>query len=78
VHTVTNKSERVRTCLQRAGLPRLPPGDDDDLGACGLDSLLCVMAVVELQKEFEILIPASAITNRSFDSVRELSALIPD
>jgi acyl carrier protein len=73
-----DKSARVRECLRRAGLSRLPPGDADDLGAYGLDSLLSVLTVIELQKEFGITIPASAVMDASFDSIDHLVTLIPD
>jgi acyl carrier protein len=71
------KSARVRECLRRAGLPRLPSRDTDDLAACGLDSLMSVLAVIELQKEFGITIPARSVTGTSFESVERLAALVP-
>jgi acyl carrier protein len=73
-----DKSARVKECLRRAGLERLPAEDTDDLRACGLDSLLSVLTLVELQREFGIRIPASAVTDTSFASVDHLAALIPD
>ena len=76
--TNMDKNARVRECLMRAGLPRLPPGDADDLGAYGLDSLLSVLTVIELQKEFGVSIPASAVNAASFDSIDDLAALVPD
>jgi acyl carrier protein len=72
------KSARVRECLRRAGLSRLPAGDTDDLGVYGLDSLLSVLTVIELRKEFGTPIPASAVTAASFDSISHLAALVPD
>lgn len=73
-----DKSARVRACLRRAGVSRLPPGDADDLGAYGLDSLLSVLTVIELQKEFGVTIPASAVTDKAFDSINHVASLIPD
>ena len=73
-----DKSARIRDCLRRAGVSRVPPADEDDLGAYGLDSLLSVLTVIELQKEFGIKIPVSAVTAASFDSIDRLAALIPD
>ncbi len=72
-----DKHARVRACLRRAGLARLPPDDSTDLGAYGLDSLLVVLTVIELQKEFQTQIPANAVTAASFASVNHLAALIP-
>jgi acyl carrier protein len=73
-----DKSARIRACLTRAGLSRLPPGDAGDLAAYGLDSLLSVLTVIEIQKEFGIAIPANVVTDASFDSVNHLATLIPD
>lgn len=73
-----DKNARVRTCVRRAGLSRLPPGDADDLGAYGLDSLLSVLIVIELQKEFGTTIPANAVADASFDTINHLATLIPD
>ncbi len=73
-----NKNARIRECLRRAGLVRLPRGDADDLVACGMDSLLSVLTVIELQKEFATLIPPHAVKVASFDSVDHLAALVPD
>jgi acyl carrier protein len=73
-----DKTARVRECLKRAGLARLPPGDADDLRAWGVDSLLAVLAVIELQKEFGVRIPANTVTESSFDNIERLAALVPD
>jgi acyl carrier protein len=77
-HASMNKNARIRDCLTRAGLERLPPGDADDLHACGLDSLLSVLTIIELQKEFETRIQADRVTESSFDSVDNLATLVPD
>ena len=68
---------RVRACLLRAGLQRLPPGDSDDLGPFGLDSLVAVLTVIELEKEFGVTIPSRALTPHVFDNVSQLATLIP-
>ena len=73
-----DKTARVRECLKRAGLARLPPGNSDDLRGWGIDSLLAVLTVIELQKDFGVRIPAHAITESSFDSIERLAALVPD
>jgi acyl carrier protein len=73
-----DKTARVRECVRRAGLERLPSGNADDLRACGLDSLLSVLTVIELQKEFGIRIPANAVTDSSFACIDNLATLVPD
>lgn len=73
-----NKVARVRECLKRAGLVSPPLHDTDDLRACGLDSLLCVLTLIELQREFGVRIPASTVTDSSFDSIDRVAALVPD
>jgi hypothetical protein len=75
---MADKIPRIRQCLKRAGLARVPPGDGECLAIYGLDSLLSVLAVIEMQKEFGITISADAITIDSFDSVLALSKLVPD
>ena len=73
-----DKNARIRECLRRAGMVRLPQGDADDLAACGMDSLLSVLTVIELQKEFATRIPANAVKAASFESINHLAALVPD
>jgi acyl carrier protein len=73
-----DKLARVRECVKRAGLARLPPGNADDLRAWGLDSLLCVLTLLEIQKDFGVRIPANTVTESSFDSIEQLAGLIPD
>jgi D-alanine--poly(phosphoribitol) ligase subunit 2 len=73
-----NKSARIRACLERAGLPRLPPDDASDLASCGLDSLLAVLTILELQKEFRVTIPAREATPAAFETIESLSFLIQD
>jgi acyl carrier protein len=69
---------RVRACLLRAGLAHLPPEDSSDLGAYGLDSLVSVLVVIELEKEFGVTIPSRALTREAFHSVAQLACLIPE
>lgn len=73
-----DKSARIRACLERAGLPRVPPDDTSDLARCGLDSLLAVLTIVELQKEFRVTVPAREVTPATFETIESLSSLIPD
>jgi acyl carrier protein len=73
-----DKKARVRECLRRAGLARLPQGDGDDLVTCGMDSLLAVLTVIELEREFAARIPANSVRAASFESVNHLAALVPD
>lgn len=73
-----DKNARVRACVRRAGLPQLPPGDAEDLGPYGFDSLLAVLTVIELQKEFGIDVPASSVRAVSFDTIEHLAGLVPD
>jgi len=73
-----DKNARIRACVRRAGLRELPPGDADDLGPYGLDSLLAVLTVIEIQKEFATVVPASAVRDASFDTIDHLAALVPD
>lgn len=63
--------------MSRAGLQRLPPGDADDLGPYGFDSLLAVLTIIELQKEFGVTVPARAVSAASFDTIEHLAALVP-
>ena len=72
------KTERVRECLRRAGLFLIPAGDEEALAPYGFDSLLSVMTVIEMQKEFRITISTESIRPDSFTSVKNLSHLIPD
>jgi hypothetical protein len=75
---MTEKTARIGQCLKRAGMVRIPASDGECLATYGLDSLLSVMAVIEMQKEFEITISAEAIKADSFSSILALSKIIPD
>jgi acyl carrier protein len=74
----TVKFDRIRECLIRAGLPHVPAGEQEELAAYGFDSLLAVLAVIELQKEFGIVIPSQTIGPGSFRTLRALSRLLPE
>jgi hypothetical protein len=76
--SMTGKTARIRQCLKRAGLVRMPPGDGEGLAIYGFDSLLSVLAIIEMQEEFGITISAEAIKTDSFNSISMLSKLIPD
>jgi len=75
---MADKIRRVRQCLKRAGLFRIPTGAEESLAIYGLDSLLAVMTVIEMQKEFRMTILAEDIKPDSFNSILTLSKLIPD
>jgi acyl carrier protein len=73
-----SKIDRVKQCLVRAGVTRLPPDAGESLTAYGLDSLVSVLIVIELQKEFGIAIPSRLIGPETFGSVKTLAGLVPD
>ena len=72
------KVDRVRSCLIRAGLAHAPAGEWEELAAYGLDSLLAVLTVIELQKEFGIIISSRAVQPDSFRNLKRLSDLVPE
>lgn len=76
--SMTGKTARIRQCLKLAGLVRMPPDDSEGLAKYGFDSLLSILAIIEMQKEFRITISAEAIKTDSFSSISTLSMLIPD
>jgi acyl carrier protein len=70
--------DRIRECLLRAGLARVPAGEEEDLAGYGLDSLISVLMIIEMQKEFGIVISTGRIRPGSFQNMRSLLALLPE
>ena len=67
---------RICEAIKRAGLPELPDEATAMLSDFGFDSLMTVLTVSQLEKEFKIKIPASAIEDQSFESLASIKAFL--
>ena len=63
---------KIKQAIQRAGLETLPENDKDDLIDYGMDSLMMVLSVAELEKLFKIKIPASLFSEEKFESIHSI------
>jgi acyl carrier protein len=68
--------ERMGRALRAAGLPEVPENVHEDLSLHGMDSLLMVLSVAELEKEFGIRIPAHAFSEESFQTLEALAGFL--
>jgi acyl carrier protein len=67
--------QRIRRALARAGMTELPDDNDTPLADHGMDSLIMVLSVAELEREFGVSITAYEFSEQSFHTlgtVREL------
>lgn len=62
-------SETIIESLVAAGIPIRPESDSTSLAQCGLDSLILVLTVSELERRMGIKIPARLITEEIFQTV---------
>ncbi|MGK5090113.1 acyl carrier protein [Bdellovibrionota bacterium FG-2] len=67
---------RIRDAIKRAGLEELPDDPSQNLVDFGFDSLMAVMTVSELEKEFKIKIRAASIEDQTFESLNTLQAFL--
>ena len=64
--------DRVRAILEKVGMSPSPEKGDDALLDYGFDSLMMVLIIAELEKEFKIKIPASTIDEEIFSTLDSL------
>lgn len=67
--------QRIRRALTRAGMTEIPDQLDAPLADHGMDSLIMVLSVAELEREFAVAITAHEFSEESFrtlGSVRDL------
>ena len=67
---------RIREAIKRAGLPELPDEPRALLSDYGFDSLMTVLTVSQLEREFQVKIPASTIEDQSFESLASIQAFL--
>jgi acyl carrier protein len=68
--------ERIRRALTRAGMTELPDDIDAPLADHGMDSLIMVLSVAELEREFALSITAHAFSEESFRTLGAVRALV--
>lgn len=68
--------QRIRNVLETIGLPSLPESADEPLADHGFDSLMVVLSVGALEKEFSIKIPAGEVDEDAFATIAKISGLL--
>jgi acyl carrier protein len=69
---------RVRKVLLAAGLSSLPDSAEESLVDYGLDSLMMVLAVAQLEKEFSIKIPGEKVEEENFSTISRVTQLVQE
>lgn len=64
--------DRICLALQRAGVENILQNPDSSLADSVMDSLIMAMAVVQLEQEFKIRIPASQVHDQVFENLTNL------
>ena len=67
--------KRIEKVLLSIGLAAVP-SSSESLADCGFDSLLIVLSVSALEKEFSLRIPADRVDEESFSSIDSLEQLL--
>ena len=68
--------ERIKTALQKAGLPDLPTDPNSSLEDCGFDSLIAVLSIAQLEQEFGIRLALGKITPADLYSLASIQNLL--
>ncbi len=68
--------ERIGRALRAAGMETLPEDVHEDLAVHGMDSLMMVLSVAELEKEFGLRISAQAFSEESFLTLHALDGFM--
>lgn len=71
-------NERIRKSLLAIGMPSVPTDPNENLEDHGLDSLMMVLAVAQLEKEFAIKIPGSKVEEANFSTIAQLAQLVEE
>jgi acyl carrier protein len=77
--TVDSPADRVANLIKRVFMKRslaFPTSYDEDLRDLGLSSLDMVNLVLSVESEFNVTIPETDITPKSFRSISTISALV--
>ncbi|NMO13920.1 acyl carrier protein [Pyxidicoccus fallax] len=65
--------ERIGKALRAAGMEDLPTGTSESLSAYGMDSLMMVLSVAALEKEFSIRISGRDFSEAAFQNLASLA-----
>ncbi len=68
--------DRVQAALRHAGLDQLPPAAGADLRLYGMDSLMMVLTVSELESAFNIRITPAVFAESHFHSIASITAFV--
>ncbi|AGC42920.1 hypothetical protein MYSTI_01587 [Myxococcus stipitatus DSM 14675] len=66
-------NERIGKALRAAGMEDVPRSTSEPLAAYGMDSLLMVLSVAALEKEFSLRISGHEFSESSFESLDTLA-----
>lgn len=67
---------QVHAALKLAGLDQLPPEADADLRLYGMDSLMMVLTVIELEAMFGIRITPATFAESHFHSIGSIAEFV--
>ena len=68
--------ERIRSALAQAGLAEVPADIHASLADYGMDSLIMVLSVAELERAFSVTIAAGDFSEAAFESLAAVQALL--
>ena len=68
--------QKIREAMRRAGFQDAPNDPRARLADFGFDSLMVVLTVSELEREFAMKIPAASLEERTFESLTEIEAFL--
>lgn len=68
--------EKIRNVLLAIGLPSVPEAANESLLDHGLDSLMIVLSVAALEKEFAIKIPADKVDESAFSTLENMERML--
>jgi D-alanine--poly(phosphoribitol) ligase subunit 2 len=68
--------QRIQKAIRKAGLKDLPDDPNCSLEELGLDSLMMALVVSELEREFQIRIPALQVDRDTFQSPQSILSFL--
>lgn len=71
-------TDKIRLCLEKIQFPHLPGRPDENLITLGLDSLMFVLLVVELERCFQVKFTDDQLNEKNFESLNTIKNLLSE